>query len=160
MASDEATPVDDVAVGGARLSTNEIDMDIAAIEDEGVRRRIAKAFERLRGRAEYGLVFEKHKPESVVLHGQAIREDRYATLREKPGPSMAFRVTSTDDDEATLQPVDEHFRAVGEQTTAKLETLVPHRAVRRPDLPRPGFRPARCSVRSTRTASRRSRSTP
>jgi hypothetical protein len=57
-------------------------------------------------------------------HAATSREDRYATLREKPGPSNAFRVTSTDDDKAILQPVDDHFRAVGEQTTAKLEALV------------------------------------
>jgi hypothetical protein len=116
MASDDAGSSDEPLVS-ERLSTNAVDMDIAAIEDPALRRRIAAAFERLRGRAEYGLVFEKHKPESVVLHGQPIREDRYATLRERPGPRNAFRVIAVDDDKATLQPVDEHFRPVGEQTT-------------------------------------------
>jgi adenine-specific DNA-methyltransferase len=100
-------------------------MDIAAIEDPALRRRIALAFERLRDRAEYGLVFEKHKPETVVLHGQTIREDRYATLRENPGPRNAFRVIEIDDGKAALQPVDEHFRPVGDQTTEAVERLVP-----------------------------------
>ncbi|MEQ9398064.1 MAG: DNA methyltransferase [Longimicrobiales bacterium] len=123
--ADDATPPDVLSVSGEWLSTNEIDMDIAAIQDEGVRRRIAKAFDRLRGRAEYGLVFEKHKPESVVLHGQQVREDRYATLREDPGPRNAFRVVAIDNEKATLQPVNEHFRAVGEQTTKIVSELVP-----------------------------------
>jgi adenine-specific DNA-methyltransferase len=125
MTSDEATSPDDAAVGGERQSTNAVDMDIAAIDDPALRRRIAAAFERLRGRAEYGLVFEKHKPESVVLHGQPIREDRYATLRDDPGPRNAFRVLDIADDKATLLPVDEHFRAHGEPTTEALERLVP-----------------------------------
>ena len=108
----QAEPVDD------RLqTTNAVDMDIAAIEDPALRRRIAAAFDRLRSRAEYGLVFEKHKPESVVLHGQPLREDRYATLRDDPGPRTAFRVVTLDDDKATLLPVDEHFRAAAEPTT-------------------------------------------
>ncbi|MGH2777386.1 MAG: site-specific DNA-methyltransferase [Actinomycetota bacterium] len=116
----QAEPVED------QLSTtNAIDMDIAAIEDPALRRRIAAAFDRLRSRSEYGLVFEKHKPESVVLHGQPIREDRYATLRDNPGPRNAFRVVAIDDDKATLQPVDEHFRTAGEQTTEAIEALVP-----------------------------------
>src|SRR5580704_7521043 len=105
MASDDAGSSDESLVS-ERLSTNAVDMDIAAIEDPALRRRIAAAFERLRDRAEYGLVFEKHKPESVVLHGQTIREDRYATLRENPGPRNAFRVIEIDDDKAALQPVD------------------------------------------------------
>jgi adenine-specific DNA-methyltransferase len=100
-------------------------MDIAAIEDPELRRRIASAFERLRGRAEYGLVFEKHKPESVVLHGQPIHEDRYATLRAKPGPKDAFRVVAMDGDRATLQPVDEHFRPAGGYVSEAVDCLVP-----------------------------------
>ncbi len=127
MTSDEAVPVGDEEVSGERQSTNAVDMDIAAIEDPALRRRIAAAFERLRGRAEYGLVFEKHKPESVVLHGQPIREDRYATLRDDPGPRRAFRVLEINGDEAVVLPVDEHFRAHGEQTAEveAVERLVP-----------------------------------
>lgn len=106
-------------------STNALDMDIAAIEDANLRRRIAAAFHRLRARAEYGLVFEKHKPESVVLHGQEVREDRYATLRSSPGPRNAFRVVGIDGDKARLQPVDEHFRPNGDETTESLGALVP-----------------------------------
>lgn len=125
MASDDAASRDNPVLNRERQSTNAVDMDIAAIEDPALRRRIASAFARLRGRAEYGLVFEKHKPESVVLHGQPIREDRYATLRNDPGPENAFRVIAIDDDKATLHPVDEHFRAVGEQTIEPVEALVP-----------------------------------
>lgn len=125
MAAVEATPPDDVVVSDDHQSTNALDMDIAAIEDPELRRRIATAFERLRGRAEYGLVFDKHKPESVVLHGQPIREDRYATLRAAPGPKNAFRVVAMDGDKATLQPVDEHFRAAGGNVTEALDRLVP-----------------------------------
>lgn len=125
MAAEDATSPDGVVVNDGHQSTNAIDMDIAAIEDPQLRRRIAAAFERLRGRAEYGLVFEKHKPESVVLHGQPIREDRYATLRAAPGPKNAFRVLAIDEDKATLQPVDEHFRADGEVIAESVESLVP-----------------------------------
>lgn len=106
-------------------STNALDMDIAAIADPDLRRRIAAAFDRLRARAEYGLVFEKHKPESVVLHGQDVREDRYATLRASPSPRNAFRVTEIDGDKARLQPVDEHFRPRGNKTIESLDALVP-----------------------------------
>lgn len=108
-----------------RLTTNAVDMDIAAIEDPALRRRIANAFGRLRERAEYGLVFERHKPESVVLHGQQVREDRYATMRDKPSPKNAFRVVALEEGMATLQPVDEHFRPDGEQTAKAVEELVP-----------------------------------
>jgi adenine-specific DNA-methyltransferase len=116
----QVEPVDDRAP-----TTNAVDMDIATIEDPALRRRIGAAFDRLRSRAEYGLVFEKHKPESVVLHGQSIREDRYATLRDDPGPRNAFRVVTIDDEKATVLPVDEHFRASGKQTTKATAALVP-----------------------------------
>lgn len=108
-----------------RQTTNAVDMDIASIEDEGLRRRIAAAFSRLRERAEYGLVFEKHKPESVVLHGQQVRADRYATLRTAPDPRNAFRVIEIDNGKAVLQPVDEHFRPAGDRTTQSVDALVP-----------------------------------
>ena len=108
-------------------STNPVDADIALIEDDGVRRRIAAAFEELRDVAEYGLVFEKHRPESVVLYTQAITEDGYATTREGSGqPGSVFRVISIDDDVATLIPVDEKFRPTSDtEHTAQVETLVP-----------------------------------
>ncbi|QMU96302.1 site-specific DNA-methyltransferase [Microbacterium esteraromaticum] len=122
--TEEQGPHEDTA-HELRQSTNAIDMDIASIEDPNLRRRIAAAFERLRSKAEYGLVFERHKPESVVLHGQTVREDRYATLRSDPGPRNAYRVLAIDGDTATLQPVDEHFRSVGQQTTGMLDELVP-----------------------------------
>src|SRR5690625_791225 len=140
MTPDGAASVDETAVGGEHQSTNAVDMDIAAIEDPAVRRRIAAAFERLRSRAEYGLVFEKHKPESVVLHGQPIREDRSATLRDDPGPRNAFRVLEIDDDTATLLPVDEHFRAQqGGPTAEALDRLAP--LVRFGDPIFPGLKP-------------------
>ncbi|MCU1544770.1 MAG: hypothetical protein JWM50_2635, partial [Microbacteriaceae bacterium] len=115
----------DDAAGDVRQSTNAIDMDIASIEDPNLRRRIAASFERLRTKTEYGLVFERHKPESVVLHGQTVREDRYATPRSDPSPQNAFRVLSIDEGAATLQPVDENFRSFGQMTTAPLGELVP-----------------------------------
>jgi len=134
----------------ASLSTNAIDMDIAAIEDESLRRRIAAAFERLRVNADYGLVFEKHRPESVVLHGHKVREDRYATLHTTPGPEHAFRVVEIDGDKALLQPVDAHFRPQGARRTETLAALVPLARfgdpifpglVKTGDVPRGGDRP-------------------
>lgn len=125
MAAGNAADADEAVVTSDHLTTNALDMDIASIEDKGVRRRIAAAFSRLRERAEYGLVFEKHKPESVVLHGQQVREDRYATLRTAPGPRNAFRVVEIDDGKATLQPVDEHFRPIGARSIEALDALVP-----------------------------------
>lgn len=126
MASDDTASPNEALMSGDRQSTNALDTDIAAIEDPSLRRRIAAAFERLRSQAEYGLVFEKHTPESVVLHGQPIREDRYATLRDNPGPKNAFRVVSIDGGKATLQPVTEHFRAVsGPMIIEAVEALVP-----------------------------------
>src|SRR5690625_928692 len=125
MASGDLVIEGEASTTGGKLTTNALDMDIASIEDEGVRRRIATAISRLRERAEYGLVFERHKPESVVLHGQEVREDRYATLRTAPGPRNAFRVVEIDDSKATLQPVDERFRPAGEKATKLVDELVP-----------------------------------
>jgi adenine-specific DNA-methyltransferase len=119
----DSSAVDGLSEGSS--STNAVDMDIAAIGDPQLRRRISAAFDRLRARAEYGLVFERHKPESVVLYGQQIREDRYATSRANPGPKNAFRVLSIDKKKAILQPVDENFRPVGEPTREALDALVP-----------------------------------
>ncbi|WP_282845814.1 site-specific DNA-methyltransferase [Microbacterium oxydans] len=107
------------------LSTNAIDADIAAITDPAVQRRLAAAFERLRGQTEYGLVFERHVPESVVLHGQAVKGDRYATLRSHPGAQDAYRVKEIDGELALVQPVDENFRPAGEAISLPLEELVP-----------------------------------
>jgi adenine-specific DNA-methyltransferase len=109
----------------AAATTNPIDADIASIEDEGARHRIAAAFERLRDQAEYGLVFEKHRPESVVLHGHSIVEDGYSTLRNTPSPRHSFRVLGIDADTARLVPVDEQFRPSGDETEAPLVDLVP-----------------------------------
>jgi len=125
MAAGDPAAADEAVANITHLTTNALDMDIASIEDDGVRRRIAAAFSRLRDQAEYGLVFEKHKPESVVLHGQQVREDRYATLRATPGPRNAFRVVAINNGTATLQPVDGHFRPAGAQTTEVLDALVP-----------------------------------
>lgn len=106
-------------------TANPIDADIASIEDEGARRRITAAFERLRDQAEYGLVFEKHRPESVVLHGHSIVEDGYATLRGDPSPRHSFRVLGVDGDSARLMPVDEKFRPNGDTTIALSTDLAP-----------------------------------
>ena len=106
-------------------TTNPIDADIASIEDDGVRRRIAAAFEQLRDISEYGLVFEKHRPESVVLHGHEVAEDGYATLRKDPSPSHAFRVIGIHDGQARLVPVDEKFRPGGQETFLPTADLVP-----------------------------------
>jgi adenine-specific DNA-methyltransferase len=125
MALEETVSRGEAVVTSEPQSTNAIDADIAAIDDPALRRRIAAAFERLRSRSEYGLVYEKHKPESVVLYGQHIREDRYATLRDKPGPKNAFRVVEIDGAEALLQPVDENFRTVGDPVTQAIEACVP-----------------------------------
>lgn len=121
--SDQAA--EDEAPAAPNISTNAIDVDIAAIPDPQLRRRIASAFDGLRARAEYGLVFEKHKPESVVLHGQPIREDRYATRRSASGSGALFRVLELRGSHALVRPLDEQFRPAGEATTEPAESLVP-----------------------------------
>ena len=124
----EVSPKDaagDDSPSDVRTSTNSLDMDIAAIADPDLRRRLSEAFERLRNRAEYGLVFEKHRPESVVLHGQPVREDRYATTRSAPSPRNAFRIIEIDGDKAHVRPVDENFRPYGKVTVCAADDLVP-----------------------------------
>lgn len=119
-----AVPDDQPATSSPAL-TNAVDADLAAIADEGVRRRLTTAFDQLRRNAEYGLVFERHRPESVVLYGRPIRDDTYATLRTHPSTHNAFRVLAVDGCSATVQPVDDRFQTTARTKQVPVENLVP-----------------------------------
>jgi adenine-specific DNA-methyltransferase len=60
-----------------------LDEAIARIEDEALRQRIAREVELLRGSRRFGLVFDRHLPESVRLPGHPIRKGVRVTLRDE-----------------------------------------------------------------------------
>jgi len=63
-----------------------LDEAIARIEDEALRQRIAREVELLRGSRRFGLVFDRHLPESVRLAGHPIRKGVKVGLRDESSP--------------------------------------------------------------------------
>ncbi|MEP9384602.1 site-specific DNA-methyltransferase [Nocardioides sp. KR10-350] len=62
---------------------NILDNAIAQIEDEALRARIAREVELLRGSRRFGLVFDRHLPESVRLLDHPIRKGVQVGLRDE-----------------------------------------------------------------------------
>jgi adenine-specific DNA-methyltransferase len=63
-----------------------LDEAIARIEDEALRQRIAREVELLRGSRRFGLVFDRHLPESVRLAEHPIRKGVRVGLRDESSP--------------------------------------------------------------------------
>jgi adenine-specific DNA-methyltransferase len=63
-----------------------LDEAIARIEDEALRQRIAREVELLRGSRRFGLVFDRHLPESARLAGHPIRKGVKVGLRDESSP--------------------------------------------------------------------------
>ena len=80
-------------------STNVLDQLIGQIEDESLRNRLAREVELLRGSRRFGLVFDRHLPESVRLAEHPIRKGVRVALRDEssqtPGRSRFHRQTRT-----------------------------------------------------------------
>lgn len=65
-----------------------LDEAIARIEDEGLRQRIAREVDLLRGSRSFGLVFDRHLPESVRLAEHPIRKGVTVGLRDESSPEV------------------------------------------------------------------------
>ena len=63
-----------------------LDEAIARIEDEALRQRITREVELLRGSRRFGLVFDRHLPESVRLPDHPIRKGVKVGLRDESSP--------------------------------------------------------------------------
>jgi len=73
-----------------------LDEAIARIEDEALRQRIAREVELLRGSRRFGLVFDRHLPESVRLAEHPIRKGVRVGLRDESSPETWRVVGFTD----------------------------------------------------------------
>lgn len=67
----------------ATSNESALDRAIAQIDDETLRQRIAREVELLRGARRFGLVFDRHLPESVRLVDYPIRKRVKITLRDE-----------------------------------------------------------------------------
>ena len=67
----------------ADSSSNVLDQLVGQVGDETLRRRIAREVELLRGSRRFGLVFDRHLPESVRLVGHPIRKGVRVGLQDE-----------------------------------------------------------------------------
>jgi adenine-specific DNA-methyltransferase len=63
--------------------TNILDILVNQVEDESLRARIGREIELLRGSRRFGLVFDRHLPESVRLVDHPIRKGVRVGLRDE-----------------------------------------------------------------------------
>lgn len=63
--------------------TNVLDQLIGRIEDEALRDRLAREVDLLRGSRRFGMVFDRHLPESVRLTEHPIRKGIRVALRDE-----------------------------------------------------------------------------
>lgn len=75
---------------------NILDQSIAKVDDGALRLRIAREVELLRGSRRFGLIFDRHLPESVRLPDHPIRKGVQVTLRDETTPDT-WRVTGFTD---------------------------------------------------------------
>jgi adenine-specific DNA-methyltransferase len=72
--------------------SNLLDALVAQVEDETLRNRLDREIELLRGSRRFGLVFDRHLPESVRLPDHPVRKGVSVTLRDESQPDRAWRV--------------------------------------------------------------------
>lgn len=72
--------------------SNLLDALVAQVEDETLRSRLSREIELLRGSRRFGLVFDRHLPESVRLPEHPVRKGVRVTLRDESVPGQAWRV--------------------------------------------------------------------
>ncbi|MFG3645100.1 site-specific DNA-methyltransferase [Micromonospora sp. NPDC047762] len=85
--------------------TNVLDQLIGQIADEALRARLAREVELLRGSRRFGLVFDRHLPESVRLVEHPIRKGVKVTLRDE-STSDSWRVLGFTDPSRTTAVLD------------------------------------------------------
>lgn len=89
------------------------------VQDPSLREALAVEVGRVKERTSFGLVFERHLPESVALHNFPVRVSSLVSLRTDPESRTVYQVTAITGDTATL--VD---RDSGDQRAATLGQLV------------------------------------
>jgi adenine-specific DNA-methyltransferase len=72
--------------------SNLLDALVAQVEDENLRSRLTREIELLRGSRRFGLVFDRHLPESARLPDHPIRKGVKVSLRDEFEPDRAWRV--------------------------------------------------------------------
>lgn len=85
--------------------TNILDQLVGQIADQALRARLAREIELLRGSRRFGLVFDRHLPESVRLVGHPIRKGVKVTLRDE-STTDAWRVSGFSDAGRTIALLD------------------------------------------------------
>jgi adenine-specific DNA-methyltransferase len=81
-----------------------LDSLIARVGDDPLRAELAAAFSDLRKTRDFGLVFERHRPETVRLPHHALRRAVKVALREDHDRSI-FRITRLSKGEATIRRI-------------------------------------------------------
>ncbi|MGH3520614.1 MAG: hypothetical protein ACRDQ7_25235, partial [Haloechinothrix sp.] len=85
--------------------TNILDQLISQVPDEALRSRLAREVELLRGSRRFGLVFDRHLPESVRLPDHPVRKGVKVTLRDESA-SSAWRVIGFTDTSRSVAILD------------------------------------------------------
>lgn len=86
--------------------SNLLDALVAQVEDETLRSRLSREIELLRGSRRFGLVFDRHLPESVRLPEHPIRKGVKVTLRDESQPDEGWRVTGFTDSTRKVAVLD------------------------------------------------------
>jgi adenine-specific DNA-methyltransferase len=105
-----------------------LDQAIEQIHDEALRARIAREVELLRGSRRFGLVFDRHLPESVRLPDHPIRKGVSVTLRDESTP-QTWRVLRFTDASRSVAVLD------GDRSEVPTKNLVVIRAFGEPVYP-------------------------
>ncbi|XKH58422.1 site-specific DNA-methyltransferase (plasmid) [Citricoccus nitrophenolicus] len=87
--------------------SNKLDELLSRVTDPDLRAALQDGIEELHGNRTFGLVFEKHLPESVRLPGTRITRGSCAVRRSEAGNTNLLRVLSTRRGIATCRPEDE-----------------------------------------------------
>lgn len=80
---------------------------IDEVADPRLRDQLAREVKELKAQKRFGLVFERHMPESVLLHGFPVRAGSIVQKRREPENHIRYEVKSLDGDEAVLAAVGE-----------------------------------------------------
>ncbi|MEZ5229762.1 MAG: hypothetical protein R2710_24820 [Acidimicrobiales bacterium] len=98
---------------------NEIDALLARVDDPALRQDLRTQFDRLRQKRQFGLVFEEHMPERVVLPGHQVRIGTKVVPRceEAAEPSIVIGLV---DGTATLRDADGHEHQLAARDVAAI----------------------------------------
>lgn len=90
----------------------ELDDALARVQDEGARAQLQAEIDALQRQLRFGLVFERHLPESVRAYGATICVDDTVQFRSDLTGKKEFKVLDVADGTATVQSADEPEQVV------------------------------------------------